>query len=379
MVDLQRRVLDPELGLEQALELAATAVAVLAGSHEDVRGERRKARRDRPHVEVVHLDDARRRGEPPAERGSVDPPRRRLEEDRGRVAQDRPRAREDEESDEDAHERVGLDPARREDHDRRDGDAERAEEIGEDVTERSLDVEAVAARTGQDETGRDVHRHADERDREHPAAEHVAGVAQPHRRLDEDPDRERDQEHAVGERGENLRALVAVRPLGRRRLGREPRGDERECERDVVREHVHRVREQGEAPRVEAADDLDGRIRRRQDECDGERAATLDARVVVIVAHAWVLPGGAGGSAACPAQGSVQKPPGRTRHHPERARSDPRDRRGRWRPPRPSPSSPSRARRRTGCRRTRTATRSGRGSTRSRSRAPVRCRARTPA
>ena len=88
-----------------------------------------------------------RRREPTAERGRVDSPRRRLEEDRRRVAQDRPRAREDEEPDEDAHERVRLDPARREDHDRRDGDADRTEEIGEDVSEGSLDVEAVAART----------------------------------------------------------------------------------------------------------------------------------------------------------------------------------------------------------------------------------------
>ncbi len=204
---------------------------------------------------------------------------------------------------------------------------DRAEKIGEDVAERSLDVEAVAARTGQDETGRDVHPHADERDREHPAAEHLAGVAQPRRRLHEDPDRERDQEHAVGERGENLRALVAVRPLGRGRLGREPRGDERETERDVVREHVHRVREQGEAPRVEAADDLDGRVRRGQGECDGERAATLDARVVVVVAHAWVLPGGAGGAAAT-SQGSVQKAARPDPASSGHARPDPRDRRG---------------------------------------------------
>ena len=66
VVDLERRVLDPELVVEQPLELAAPAVAVLAGPDEDVRRERREARRDRPDVEVVHLDDARRRREPRA-------------------------------------------------------------------------------------------------------------------------------------------------------------------------------------------------------------------------------------------------------------------------------------------------------------------------
>ena len=90
------------------------------------------------------------------------------------------------------------------------------------MAEGRLDVEAVTPRSREDDPGRDVHRHADERDREHPAAEDVARVAKPHHCLHEDPDRERDEQHAVHERGENLRALVAVGALGRRRLGREP-------------------------------------------------------------------------------------------------------------------------------------------------------------
>ena len=83
-------------------------------------------------------------------------------------------------------------------------------------------------RAREDDTGSDVHRQPDERDREHPAAEHVAGIAEPHGRLDEDPDRERDEHDAVRERGEHLRALEAVAALRRRRLRREPGRDERE-------------------------------------------------------------------------------------------------------------------------------------------------------
>ena len=57
VVDLERRVLDSELVVEQSLELAAATVAVLAGSNQNVRRQGGKAGRDRPHVEVVHLDD----------------------------------------------------------------------------------------------------------------------------------------------------------------------------------------------------------------------------------------------------------------------------------------------------------------------------------
>ncbi len=215
-------------------------MAVLAGSDENVRRERGKARRDRPHVEVVHLDHPRRRGKPLPELGCVDSPRGRLEEDRRRVAQDRPRAREDEEADEDAHERIGLDPSGREDHDCRNRDAERAEEVSEDVAEGRFDVEAVTPRSREDDSRRNVHRHADERDREHPATEDIAGVAQPHGRLHEDPDRERDEQHTVCERGENLRALVADRcarasPAWPRARRRRARAREPRCRRACAR------------------------------------------------------------------------------------------------------------------------------------------------
>jgi hypothetical protein len=74
-------------------------------------------------------------------------------------------------------ERVGLHPPGREDHDRRDGDAERTEEVGEHVPERGLDVEAVAACAGEDDACGDVHHDAEEGDGEHPPAEHVSRIA----------------------------------------------------------------------------------------------------------------------------------------------------------------------------------------------------------
>ena len=58
MVDLQRRVADAEALAQQLLQLAPAAVAVVVGRDDDVRGERREARRDLPDVQVVDLDDA---------------------------------------------------------------------------------------------------------------------------------------------------------------------------------------------------------------------------------------------------------------------------------------------------------------------------------
>src|SRR5206468_5318152 len=53
VLDLQRRVVDVETRGEQLLELSPDRVAVVAGTDEHVRRERREARGDRPDVEVV--------------------------------------------------------------------------------------------------------------------------------------------------------------------------------------------------------------------------------------------------------------------------------------------------------------------------------------
>ena len=94
MVDLERRVLDAELLLENSLELAPPPVAVLSSADEHMGGESREPGRDRPDVEVVHLDDARGRGQALADRTRVDASGRPFQENRGRVPEDRPRARE---------------------------------------------------------------------------------------------------------------------------------------------------------------------------------------------------------------------------------------------------------------------------------------------
>ena len=58
LLHLERRVLDPVAITEQKLHLAPGPVAVLSRCHDDVGRERLEPRRDRPHMELVHLPDA---------------------------------------------------------------------------------------------------------------------------------------------------------------------------------------------------------------------------------------------------------------------------------------------------------------------------------
>ena len=92
VVDLQRRVGDPEALVQHPLDRAADAVAVVAFVHEHVRGEGGEAARDLPDVQVVHLDDAALGGNRPADLLRVHSARGRLEEDERRLAQHAPGA-----------------------------------------------------------------------------------------------------------------------------------------------------------------------------------------------------------------------------------------------------------------------------------------------
>jgi len=273
---------DSEAVPEKTFELAASLVAVLPATDEHVRRQCWKARRDRPDVEVVHLDDTRGSCQPSADGARLDALRRAFQEDRRRITQDRPRAREDEDADEHADDRVRLQPARRENDHGRDGDTERAEEIGQDVPKRTLDVETVPARPVQDRPRREIDPHSEDRDQQHPAGKYRLGALESSDRLDEDPDRERHERDAVGERSENFRALVTERSLGRGRLRGKPHGHQRQSDRHIVRHHVHGVRENRETPGENAPDHLDHRERSCYRERQRERTSTSRRGVVVV-------------------------------------------------------------------------------------------------
>src|SRR5688572_1559783 len=92
VLDPERRVGEREALAQDALELAADRVAVGAGLDEYVRRQRGEPGRDRPDVEVVHVDDALGAAERLADGVDVEPGRRPLEQDRDRLAEDAARA-----------------------------------------------------------------------------------------------------------------------------------------------------------------------------------------------------------------------------------------------------------------------------------------------
>ena len=88
----------------------------------------------------------------------------------------------------------------------------------------------------------------------------------------QDPEPEHDEEDGVRERREDLRAAPAEAPLGRRGTASEPGGEEREAERERVREHVRRVREQREGVGSQPGERLDAREAEHEREGDRDRA-----------------------------------------------------------------------------------------------------------
>ncbi len=108
-----------------------------------VRGERVEAGGDSPDVQVVHARHAGHLDDRARDLIGVDPRRRLLHQDRRRVAEHAPRARDDQQRDRERDDRVDRRPAGQQDHERRREDADRAEDVGDDVAERRLDVQAL--------------------------------------------------------------------------------------------------------------------------------------------------------------------------------------------------------------------------------------------
>jgi hypothetical protein len=73
VVDLQRRMVDPEATLEHGLELTPDRVAVVAVVDEDVCRERGEAGGDLPDVQIVDVGDVPMRGERGADRLDAHP------------------------------------------------------------------------------------------------------------------------------------------------------------------------------------------------------------------------------------------------------------------------------------------------------------------
>ena len=103
-----------------------------------------------------------------------------------------------------------------------DDDADRADGVGEHLEVGALDVQRLLGALAQQGEGDEVGDEAGDGDDEHRAGEDVGRVAEAADRLDEDVDGDAEQQHRVGQGGEDLqpvqpeRAVRALRRRGRR-------------------------------------------------------------------------------------------------------------------------------------------------------------------
>ena len=295
VVDLQRRVVDPEPLVERELERAADPVAVLAAADEHVRREGREAGADLPDMEVVDAVDARmledRLGDVPGR----EPFRGRFEQDPPGDAQERPGGEEHRARDEQRRDRVCAVEARRPDDETGNRRAGERVEVGQQVAEAAFDVQVGAVGAGDLQEGEHVDRGAGERGPENQRAVDVRGRAEPAERLDDDRRSEQEQRRAVRLRGEDLRPAEAERHPATGRAKREPSGPDAHSERRRVDQHVCGVREQRDRVRDHAEHDLDGHEADDQPERDRERPddrfGADPVVMVMVVRHAFSLTG----------------------------------------------------------------------------------------
>jgi hypothetical protein len=161
--------------------------------------------------------------------------------------------------------------------------SDRADQVAEHLEVGAAHADRVAAAAEHEQRGH-VGAESDDGHDEHGGAEDVGvgGVDQPVCPLHRHEHRDDAEQHAVDQRTENLRALVAEGlPVGRRTGGDEDR-HERHHEAQQVGEHVPGVGEQRERSGDERAHDLDHEEHRDDHDGDDQANAVGHARAVVM-------------------------------------------------------------------------------------------------
>ena len=267
-----------KLLLEEPLEVEPDRVAVVPGMDEHVGRQRRETRRELPDVEVVDVDDVRMGGERAADLLGIEVGGGRLEQHASRLAEQAD-ARIDHEPGN--HERGdgvrALEPGG-DDHDAGDQRADERVEIGEDVAEARLDVEASTARRAR--AARSPPRFTTM-----PAAA-VAMTASPCT-VGGVASRSTASKTSTAARTSSVAPLISaastsarLRPKVSPPFGgrlREPERHERHAEGCDVGEHVAGVGEQRERARDDRHDHLAGHERRDQAE-SGNQWSLIRAR-----------------------------------------------------------------------------------------------------
>ena len=243
-------------------------VAVGVAADDDVGRDGRQPGRHLPHVQVVDLDHARPLTPAPApDLLGVELARRRLHEHAARIAQQAVGGPEHGRCDQQRGDPVSLVKAGCDDQGAGDRGRDESEEVGEDVLEGALDVEAAALGARDQPQRTEVYRDPDQGDDQDQAALDVGRLEQPPHTLDHDQHAEQQQRHPVHLRREDLGALE---PVGEAAAGRalgQAQREQGEPDRDRVGEHVRRVREQ----RQRVGDDAGGHLGRHEREDQRQR------------------------------------------------------------------------------------------------------------
>src|SRR6476659_10272961 len=186
MLDLDGRVVDVEFTLDQLGQLEAGSVTVGILADGDVGGKGGEFGGDLPDVQVVDLDDARLFGHHAADPVGVELLGRGLEEDPPRVTQQPDRRAQHQAGNQQRGDRVGAVEAGQQDHRRGDRGADEGVEVGQQVLEAALDVEALAVGSGEGRGGGEGDDDSSEGDYQDQRAVHRGGRDESPHRLDRD-------------------------------------------------------------------------------------------------------------------------------------------------------------------------------------------------
>ena len=194
---------------------------------------------------------------------------RRLEQHVAALLHETPRAAEHQHPDEHRDQRICHSPMKSQDDYPREECAHRAEQVAEHVQVGGPLIERLVVIAVQDERGTEIR---DEPDKCH--AEEQRTVDDGRRpeampRLDADADRDREQDRAVHQRGEDLESQESERSFRRR-------GDQCQSERGHVGEHVGGIGEQRERARHPSAGQLDHHHHRGDGERERQAPSSLD-------------------------------------------------------------------------------------------------------
>ena len=237
-LDLERGVMNAELGAKLFVDAREEAMVVRRSGHRDVRGESDLGRAHGPHVKIVYLRDAREPPQVPADCGDVDRVRSGVKREARGLSEEGPTLRDDEEREDEAHDRIEARPARQDEDYAGHRDPERDRRIPREVEENGARVEIVVARLREQERAGRVRDDGSRRHDRDDLPVNVGGRSEAMNRFPGDRSRHDEESGSVERRREDRGAAKPVgMPSGRapaREHRRRPRQPDSKDVRGVV-------------------------------------------------------------------------------------------------------------------------------------------------